>query len=278
MSARTWQIFGEKELGVPLEFRFVPGAGGLIATNTLLSSPADGYTIMIHNFANFHIMNLLYDGDVGVDDIAPLGAYYTDPGVFFVHKDSPYQTFEDVMAFAKANPGQFRISFASFTDMSYLLVRQIETLYDVEFNLVNYEGGNAARLAVVNREVDACSTTWFAASPVWDDIRVLAQLMDTVPLAGLEGVRTISNILDHDFPDIHNSYFIFAPPTFERDHPERFKTLASRLAAAWNGSEYYESMKERGEESAINVMTPEETLKTLVEMGEFIHENAHLFE
>ena len=112
------RLIGErfKEVtGQPLVNEYRSGGAGVIAAQTLIQSPADGYTVMLctsgmtsinpHAFAK-----LPYDP---VRDFAPITAAIRTQLVFAAHVSVQANTLAEFIAYAKANPG--KTSFASFT-------------------------------------------------------------------------------------------------------------------------------------------------------------------
>ena len=101
--------------GQPMVYEYKSGGAGVIAAQTLIQSPPDGYTILLctsgvtsinpHAFAK-----LPYDP---VRDFAPITAAIRTQLVFAAHTSVPASTLAEFIAYAKANPG--KTSFASFT-------------------------------------------------------------------------------------------------------------------------------------------------------------------
>lgn len=83
------------------------GAGGNIGMELTAKAPADGYTIVIATVGtwavNPHLYKLPFDV---VKDFAPIIQISTSPGVLVVHPSVPAKTVKDLVALAKARPGQ----------------------------------------------------------------------------------------------------------------------------------------------------------------------------
>lgn len=83
------------------------GAGGNIGMELTAKAPADGYTIVIATVGtwavNPHLYKLPFDV---VKDFAPIIQISTSPGVLVVHPSVPVKTVKDLVALAKARPGQ----------------------------------------------------------------------------------------------------------------------------------------------------------------------------
>ena len=89
-----------------------PGAGSNVATQAVITSPPDGYTLMIvsppHAINATLYKKLPYDF---LKDIAPVAGIAQGPNIMEVHPSVPAKTVAEFIAYAKANPG--KISFAS---------------------------------------------------------------------------------------------------------------------------------------------------------------------
>ncbi|MHB9096508.1 MAG: Bug family tripartite tricarboxylate transporter substrate binding protein, partial [Syntrophales bacterium] len=101
-----------KNLGVPVVIENRGGAGGVIGSEIVAKSPADGYTILMVSAS--HVINpsmqktLPYDT---VKDFAGISLVAEVPTVLVVHPSVPAKSLKELIALAKANPG--KINFAS---------------------------------------------------------------------------------------------------------------------------------------------------------------------
>ena len=93
-------------LGQAMIVRLSPGASGQKGTQEVANSNADGYTLLFsHNYVDMlqqHVENLPYDP---AKDFVPVARVNYAPIAVVVKGDSEYQTFEDLVEAAKANPG-----------------------------------------------------------------------------------------------------------------------------------------------------------------------------
>jgi tripartite-type tricarboxylate transporter receptor subunit TctC len=90
-----------------------PGAGGNLGVDTAAKAPADGYTLVLGQTSNLAINPTLYPKLPynPQKDLAPIGLIASAPLVIVVPTTSPYKTLADLVAAAKAKPGE--INFAS---------------------------------------------------------------------------------------------------------------------------------------------------------------------
>ena len=85
----------------------VDGGSGLLGAEQAADAKADGYTILAHN-----AMNILGNGLSGVsdvwEDLVPLGFVVTDWNCLFTNKESGIKSVDDLVAYAKKNPGKLK--------------------------------------------------------------------------------------------------------------------------------------------------------------------------
>src|ERR1700724_1008183 len=97
--------------GVVVENR--PGAGGVIASQALATSPPDGTTLIVvasgHPTNAFLYEKLPYDT---FKDFTPISLLASSPNILLVRADSPFKTVADVIAASKAKPGSLSYGHA----------------------------------------------------------------------------------------------------------------------------------------------------------------------
>jgi tripartite-type tricarboxylate transporter receptor subunit TctC len=90
-----------------------PGAGSNIATEAVVKSPSDGYTLILMTATNAInstlYRNLTFDF---VRDIAPVASVGTVPFLMLVNPSMPTKTVREFIAYAKARPGQINMGSA----------------------------------------------------------------------------------------------------------------------------------------------------------------------
>ena len=122
-----------------------PGAGGVIATEALAKSRPDGYTLII--VATGHALNpFLYD-KLPYDlfaDFTPLSMIGNSPNMVLVRADSPIKTFADLLAQARARPGEISYGHAGTGTSPHLAGELIKYMAKVQMTPVPYKGGAPA--------------------------------------------------------------------------------------------------------------------------------------
>ena len=130
-----------------------PGAAGAAATRYVLNRPNDGYTLLGASSYNKYAR---ISG--GGDSPAWRDWYYmqaaTSVASWAVRPDSPFKTFADVVAAAKADPGALTISTSGSGGQWHEIAAIVARSAGIELRYVPYNSGQLATLAGLNGEVD----------------------------------------------------------------------------------------------------------------------------
>jgi len=130
-----------------------PGAAGTLATNFVLNRPNDGYTLLgSSSFGKF--ARVSGDGQSKSWRDWYFMQAATNLASWSVRPDSPYRTFADVVAAARADPGEITISTSGSGGLWHEIAASVAKTAGIELRYVPYGSGQAATLAGLNAEVD----------------------------------------------------------------------------------------------------------------------------
>ncbi len=134
-----------------------PGGGAQVAMNMIKQAPADGHTIFFGDVPSLAtnpglFAKLSYDPH---KDLIPVSQLIVAPGLFVVPTNSPFKTFQDLVAYAKANP-QKPLSFASqgVGSGGQLFSVLLSKKLGVAMNHVPYRGSAPGLVDVMSSQVD----------------------------------------------------------------------------------------------------------------------------
>jgi tripartite-type tricarboxylate transporter receptor subunit TctC len=118
-----------------------PGAGGTIASLALVKSPPDGYTLIL--VATGHAINPHFHAKLPYEfaDFTPLSLIASSPNLLLVRADSPFRSVADVLAAARAKPGQLAYGHAGNGTSPHLAGELLKALTKVDIAGVPYKGG-----------------------------------------------------------------------------------------------------------------------------------------
>ena len=92
-------------LGQPIVIINKPGAGGQVGWNWCVEKGTkDGYTMLAYNVPHFIAQSIVYKTKYNIDTFEPVANWGADPAVLIAPKDSPFNTMQDLVDFAKKNP------------------------------------------------------------------------------------------------------------------------------------------------------------------------------
>jgi tripartite-type tricarboxylate transporter receptor subunit TctC len=132
-----------------------PGAGGNLGVDAAAKAPADGYTLVLGQTSNLAINPTLYSKLPynPQKDLAPVGLIASAPLVIVVPATSAYKTLADLVAAAKARPGEVNFASPGNGTVAHLTGEQFQKAAGIRFQHVPYKGANQALTDVISGQV-----------------------------------------------------------------------------------------------------------------------------
>ncbi|HWI13635.1 MAG TPA: tripartite tricarboxylate transporter substrate binding protein [Burkholderiales bacterium] len=139
--------------GQPVVIDGRPGAGSAIGTAIAAHSTPDGYTLLFTNAAFATAPNLarkpLFDP---LKDLAPVILVGTQPLILVVHPSMP-STLQELLAYAKANPGRVNFASAGTGGATHLAMELFKSMAGINIVHVPYKGSAPSATAIMAGEV-----------------------------------------------------------------------------------------------------------------------------
>ena len=120
------------------------GAGGVIAAEMVLRSPADGYTLFLALSSASIVGGSLHDGLDFVRDSAPIAMLVEEPIILSVTPSLPAKTLPELIAYAKANPGKLSMASPGNGTSPHIAGELFKIAAGVDMTHVPYRGGAPA--------------------------------------------------------------------------------------------------------------------------------------
>ena len=163
VSRLVGQWLSEK-LGQPFVVENRTGAGGNLATETVIKSAPDGYTLLTCLSANAINATLYQDLDFDfLRDIAPVTGIASFPMVLLVNPAFPAQTLADFIAYAKSNPGKINMASPGLGTPMHVAIELFKMMADVDIVHVPYRGPAGAFTDLLGGQIQAFIITLSAA-------------------------------------------------------------------------------------------------------------------
>ena len=143
--ARTLGDVVSRQWGQSVVVENRPGAGGVVASQALVQTPADGYTLIV--VASGHATNPFLYPKIPYDtfrDFTPISLLASSPNILLVRADSQFKSLNDVIAEAKARPGSLSFAHAGTGTSTHLAGELLKALARIDIEAIPYKGGAPA--------------------------------------------------------------------------------------------------------------------------------------
>jgi tripartite-type tricarboxylate transporter receptor subunit TctC len=226
------------------------GAGGNIGMELVAKAPPDGYTIVLALTAQLAVnpslyTKLPYDP---VKDFEPITLLATGPYILVVHPSLPVKSVKELIALARAKPGQITYASSGSGSGAHLAQELLNSMAHIRMIHIPYKGGGPALVDLLAGQVQVLFATYAAGKPHIDSGRIRALAVSTAKrLTGVD----LPTVAEAALPgyDAGVWYAFLAPAGTPRDivmklnteilraanHPE-FKTVLARAAIEPIGS------------------------------------------
>jgi tripartite-type tricarboxylate transporter receptor subunit TctC len=204
LAARTIGQTVAPRLGQPWVVDNRGGAGGLIAFEIVARAPADGYTLLVYAGNLWTIPLLRKNVRYEVKDFAPITWAARSPSTIVVHPSVPVHSVQDLIALAKARPGQLSYGAGGVGASTHLAAELFKSMAKVDILFVPYKGNGPAINGLISGQVQMMFGTAGTVTPHIKSGRVraiavtsaepsiLAPGLPTVAASGLPGYESIS--------------------------------------------------------------------------------------
>ena len=141
------------------------GAGGVLGTEAAANAPPDGYTLLIVSLAhavNPALYKLNYDP---IKSFAPIAILATGPNVLAVNPQLPVNSVKELIAMAKAKPGELDYASAGVGSFQHLGGELFKLTAGVNILHVPYKGGGPAMQDVIAGHVKIVFSSLIQTTP-----------------------------------------------------------------------------------------------------------------
>ncbi len=203
--------FAEK-VGGPAVLVNKPGSGGLIGAEYVARAKPDGHTVLVLSLS--HILRQAIDPKMPFDvmkDFEPVCFYVIQPLLLLVKGDSKLRTVEDLIDFAKKNPGKLTMGHSGTGATSHFSGELFRATTKTSFKLVPFEGEAKTNTALLGGHVDFAVMGYpiSMGNLASGNLRALATFEDE----RIPDIKDVPTLKERGYPDaIMYSWYGFAAP------------------------------------------------------------------
>ena len=185
-------------LGQPIIVESQAGANGSLASNVVAKSAPDGYTLLIGNLGPIAINPTLYP-ETTADPLAvfsPIMQLVSGPLVLLVHPDFQATTLDELIAYAKANPGKLTYGSVGAGSTTHFAGELLKMQSHIDILQVPFRGAAPAIINLLGRQIDMAFVNISIAKPHIDSGKLRALAVTTVNRSSiLPNVPAVAEIL-----------------------------------------------------------------------------------
>lgn len=131
-----------------------PGGGGMTALQYMVDRPDDTNTLTM--FTSSGMTSAMLQEQLGLSwkQLTPIANLILDVEYLVTHEASPFETIEDVIAYAKENPGSLRVGGAAIGTEDHLVTLMMQENAGIEVRYVAHQGGGEVKQNIAGGHLD----------------------------------------------------------------------------------------------------------------------------
>ena len=171
----TMMAAQEAYLGQPMVILNKPGAGGQVGWNWFATKAKNsGYELAAYNVPHFIAQSIVFKTKYNINNLEPIANWGADPAVLIVGKDSEFNTVQDLVEYAKKNPGKVTVSGAGLYVGHHIATLQLQKAAGIKLKYIPTKGGVPALQYVMGGQVKAGFNNLSDAYRSRDRLKILA--------------------------------------------------------------------------------------------------------
>lgn len=173
-----------KNFGSPVVVVNKAGGDAIPGLDYVARTKPDGYTILIANNAQFALLRATQsDLPFKWSDFIPIARLVSSPNLIVVRKEAPWKTLEELVTFAKKNPGKLTCGVVGTVGITTFNLELLKIEAGLDIRGIPFQGGAPTNTAVLGGHIDFANVAFAAVQGLLKsgDLRALASTMGKVP-------------------------------------------------------------------------------------------------
>lgn len=219
------------------------GSGGIDGMNYVAQAPADGYTILQITPSHAIAEALERPNAELTTGFEPIGNFQKDLQLFGVAKDSPFDTIDELLEYAKENPGELKIGGTSPGGLDNYMADGFAEAAGIDITYVPYKAAAETKAAVLGGELDIYQDKIISFLTMVEsgDIKPLVVLHDE-RLDMIEELKDVPTTVEKGIDFTQGSWRGFA---VKKGTPEEIKDYLSDVIEKVYNSDAYKEASEK---------------------------------
>ena len=206
---RAIAIQAQEMLGTKVFVENRAGGSGTIGVGSVARAQADGYTLGFVSSSPIvmapHLLNVPYDPAV---DLTYLARFLVSANPVLARADAPFKSWQELLAFGKANPRKIRWSTAGINGASHVATLAAFEQEGIEATFIPMQGSSEVMAGLLGNTVDLGVISDYAGPLAAGDIQLLAEI-GPLPIADMPHIPTFKAL---NYPLAPTIFFGLAGP------------------------------------------------------------------
>jgi len=167
IAARIIQSPLQAALGVPVVISNKGGGGGAMGAKYVAAAKPDGYTILAHTNATLAMVPVVNPAvNYKYTDFSPICFYAIDPVLICNRPDAPWKNLDELIAYAKKNPGKLNYGSSGMGTASFFVMEAFKASYGLDIVPVHFQGSGPVKTAILGGHVNLAALGLGALVPL----------------------------------------------------------------------------------------------------------------
>ncbi len=206
-----------------------PGAGANIGTAAIAKAAPDGYTIGMGSFAPLSVNASIFKSmPFTPADITPIMLIEKGPLILMVKADSPYKTVKELVAAAKAKPGELAYSTGGIGGSHHLSAALFASSAGLDMIPVHFKSGSEGATALLGGQVPMMFVQMYEAMPMMEAGKLRALAITSPSRSPL--LPKLLTMKEAGFPDVEvlNWQGLIAPKGLSAELVKQLNAVANK--------------------------------------------------